>query len=606
MGLLKHFRSRSKLAKEHEKASKASKSSNGAVYFPRVGGSNRDYISRLPPNVLTRIFGYVCPHTADRSYEISELAPVNTDTCMLCDLRDLSHCSQTRRDWYRPAQQLLYSSIRIDAVHYCDLEEIFSDKRKRKSKHGELEDVPATRLRLLANSLRDNNWLASLVLFIKLPYMTRETCKQDLARAVGNCPNLRYADLPAGFYNGSSDCHTLRQELLARCPDIRKMRFESGAEQFIQYLTQRHWQAIQSLELKKLKVEPTMFRQVLGCLPVLEELHVSNVSTFTDVIFNISPVVPNFPALHTLKLERCHGITAVGLVHYLERPETREVLETLSLTNTGLDITQLAHVLWSGTHLKDVTVIATVSHSLPLDPLPPLGSQSLLNLRFEITPTEEYLHTNLPKPSDSYYSYLASSLLSNSLPALQCLYVRDPAFPDTILLAPPAPKFTGQSQHRGFTQPLEIYTKGLDDAEWVFNALAPEEQFAPGFGGNGRPLSTYSINGGGGGGGWGNEARRSVMVGNGVGGFLAVPAGGGDDYGRPTSSQSMKGPVNDWSQRPMSYARPVTSHRPGSSHAVANALKATGGAGNRDSWWGGPKTHQRNGSTASNRGDLWR
>jgi hypothetical protein len=474
-------------------------------------------------------------------------------------------------------------------------------KRRRKSKHGELEDVPATRLRLLANSLRDNNWLASQVLFLKVPYMTRETCKQDLARAVGNCPNLRYVDLPEGFYNGSSDCHTLRQELLARCPDIRKMRFDAGAEQFIQYLTQRHWQSIEILELKKLKVEPTMFRQVLGCLPILQELHVTSVPTFTDVIFNISPTVPNFPALHTLKLERCHGITAVGLVHYLERPETREVLETLSLTNTGLDITQLAHVLWSGTHLKDVTVIATVNQSLPLDPLPPLGSQSLLNLRFEITPTEEYLHSNLPKPSDSYYSYLASSLLSNSLPALQCLYVRDPAFPDTLLLAPPAPKFAGSgAQPRGFSQPLEIYTKGLDDAEWIFNSVAPEGQYSPGYGGNGRPMSTYSINGGGGGGGWGNEARRSVIVGNGAGGFLAVP--GADDYGRPTSSQSMKGPATDWGQRPMSYARPGSSHRPGTSHAVANALKENHGA--RGSWWGGPK-HQRSGSNSSKH-DLWR
>jgi hypothetical protein len=441
------------------------------------------------------------------------------------------------------------------------------------------------------------------VLFLKIPYMTRETCKQDLARAVGNCPNLRYVDLPEGFYSGSAECHTLRQELLARCPDIRKMRFDSGAEQFIQYLTQRHWQSIEILELKKLKVEPTMFRQVLGCLPILQELHVTSVPTFSDVIFNISPTVPNFPALHTLKLERCHGITAVGLVHYLERPETREVLETLSLTNTGLDITQLAHVLWSGTHLQDVTIIATVNQSLPLDPLPPLGSQSLRSLRFEITPTEEYLHSNLPKPSDSYYSYLASSLLSNSLPALECLYVRDPSFPDTLLLAPPAPKFAGSgAQPRGFSQPLEIYTKGLDDAEWLFNAVAPEDQYSPGFGGNGRPMSTYSINGGGGGGGWGNEARRSVIVGNGVGGFLAVPGGGEDSYGRPTSSQSMKGPATDWGQRPMSYARPGSSHRPGTSHAVANALKENNGA--RGSWWGGPK-HQRNGSTNSKH-DLWR
>jgi hypothetical protein len=97
MGLLKHFRSRSKL-KEQEKM-------NGQVQFPRITG--HDYIVSLPPKVLTKIFGYVCPHTADRSYEVSEHSPINTDGCMLCDLRDLSHCAMTRRDWYRPAQELL-------------------------------------------------------------------------------------------------------------------------------------------------------------------------------------------------------------------------------------------------------------------------------------------------------------------------------------------------------------------------------------------------------------------------------------------------------------------------------------------------------------------
>ena len=97
MGLLKHFRSRSKL-KDTEKT-------NGHVYYPRVTG--HDYIASLPPKVLTKIFGYVCPHTADRSYDVSEHAAVDNDACMLCDLRDLSHCAQTRRDWYRPAQELL-------------------------------------------------------------------------------------------------------------------------------------------------------------------------------------------------------------------------------------------------------------------------------------------------------------------------------------------------------------------------------------------------------------------------------------------------------------------------------------------------------------------
>jgi hypothetical protein len=187
---------------------------------------------------------------------------------------------------------LRYTSIRIDAVHYCELEEIFAIRRRRKSRHGEDEDVPAVRLRLLANTLHTNAWLGSCVQFLKLPYMTRETAKQELARALSKTPNLRYADLPDGFYTGESSCHILRQELLARCPDIRKMKYHQGAEQFFQHLAQRNWQSIEILELKKLRVEPTTLRTVLAYLPVLQEMKIISVPSFTDIIFNVTPTLP--------------------------------------------------------------------------------------------------------------------------------------------------------------------------------------------------------------------------------------------------------------------------------------------------------------------------
>jgi hypothetical protein len=99
MGLLKHFRSRSKLKTED--------TSNGQVRHPPLPTQGRDCIARLPPKVLKKIFEYVCPHTLDRSYEASEKAEVG-DGCMLCDLRDLARCAQTRRGWYQLAQELLY------------------------------------------------------------------------------------------------------------------------------------------------------------------------------------------------------------------------------------------------------------------------------------------------------------------------------------------------------------------------------------------------------------------------------------------------------------------------------------------------------------------
>jgi hypothetical protein len=102
MGLLKHFRSRSKLKNEE----KANGKTNGHVYYPAVVAPGRDYIGRLPPKVLRQIFEYVCPHTLDQSYVPSEKAEVG-DGCMLCDLRDLANCAKARRGWYQTAQELL-------------------------------------------------------------------------------------------------------------------------------------------------------------------------------------------------------------------------------------------------------------------------------------------------------------------------------------------------------------------------------------------------------------------------------------------------------------------------------------------------------------------
>lgn len=67
-------------------------------------------------------------------------------------------------------------------------------------------------------------------------------------------------------------------------------------------------------------------------------------------------------------------------------------------------------------------------------------------------------------------------------------------------------------------------------------------------------MSTYSMRNGGG--HWGNEARMRVVVGNGHGGFLAVEEG----EGRPGSSSSLQVPQPGWGVRPMSIARPYSSH----------------------------------------------
>lgn len=108
MGLLKHFRSRSKL---NEKDASHTNGVNGynangngnGCYYQRAGA---DYVSKLPDNVLKNIFSYACPHLLDETFDTSERSEVG-DGCMLCNLRDLANCARVRRNWYQPVQELL-------------------------------------------------------------------------------------------------------------------------------------------------------------------------------------------------------------------------------------------------------------------------------------------------------------------------------------------------------------------------------------------------------------------------------------------------------------------------------------------------------------------
>ena len=90
----------------------------------------------------------------------------------------------------------------------------------------------------------------------------------------------------------------------------------------------------------------------------------------------------------------------------------------------------------------------------------------------------------------------------------------------------------------GLNQELEVYSKGLDEMEWNFSKVQPPARGRRGSATAPRPVSSYGLSENMSK-SWGNQAgaRRSVIVGNGFGGFLAVPA----DGGRPSSSAGEKG-----------------------------------------------------------------
>ncbi|CAK4016866.1 related to F-box domain [Lecanosticta acicola] len=617
MGLLKHFRSKSRLKENSPQPTRSQPFQSTSRY----GRAGPDHTQRLPEKVLENIFSYVCPHTQDVSYETCEDSQIG-DGCMLCDLRDLAKSAQTCRKWYATAQSMLYGSVRIDAVHYCELEEILGEQRRKKNKHFrnksnvEPVEVPNIRLSLLCRTVREQPNLAAQTLFLKLPFMTRETAKAELARTVAALPNLRYVDLPDGFYTGDPSCMALRQELQVQCPDIRKMIYRSGSEDALELLAQRHWQAIEMLDLSGLSVEPATLRIVLGSLPTLHELTLSDMPWMDDTIFQPAPgQLPDFPPLQMLKLKNLPGVTAQGLNTWLHAPHVREVLYSLSLEATGVTVQDLSTVLWNASSIQHLSIVETVTRSLSLaaQQVAPLASISLKTLHFEVTSSEEV--QGLQKPAESYYSYLASSLHQNALPALTTLFVREPSFPELLILPPFSAPFAANGSERGslrskpsnlstlssgprappgggFNQTLEVFAKGIDELEWVFTAISPNlggRDNRSSIVSGGRPLSAYSASRGLGPqwaqGGFGGEARKSVIVGNGFGGFLAVPQ---EEVPRPMTSDGGASNAR-WS----SFGSAHTSNSNSTDHSTFLRPPPS---------IGGDSTHNRRGS----RHDLWR
>lgn len=433
-----------------------------------------------------------------------------------------------------------YAHVRIDPVHYCELELELAAKRKRRSffdRNADPIDAPQVRLSLFMQTVRQSQGLGNLVLSLRMPYMTREANKAEIARTISVLPNLRYVDLPAGIYSDDASCVALKQELMARCPDLRRMAYRHGAEgSFAQLSSAPLWGNLEILELQRLHVEPNILRFGLGSFPHLRDLALDDLSWLDDACFAPSQALPHFPSVQRLTIRDCPNVTADGIVAYLSMPAHRRALRYLTLSNTGVAPSTLHQILTAAPDLVALSVAQTVTRSFPAEQIPPMASRTLDTLHYEVT--SDAGQYGMPPVAASYYTYLISCLMSNSLPALRELYVRDSNFPETLMLAPPPRLFGGgesgpQLGAGVLTQPLNVYSKGLDELEWNFTPYEP-----PATRGRRdsttRPVSLHdaqlSRT-------WGGDARRSVLVGNGFGGFLAVPA---DE--RPKSS-------GGWSKR---------------------------------------------------------
>jgi hypothetical protein len=293
------------------------------------------------------------------------------------------------------------------------------------NRNAEPENVPEMRLRLLCRTLRDDQGGVALkVQYLKIPYMIRETCKADLARTVAVLPYLRYVDLPERLFVDEQNCGALRQEVQVRCPDLRKMTYPGGAERSLELLSSGQvWRNLEVLELLRLNMDPTILRQVLGYLPQLHALKVTDMKTFNDELFQPNTYLPPFPPLKELIFDNIPNVTAEGLATYLFRTDTQDALKTLSLTSTGIHPSTLQQILGSAPHLTKLSIIESPSASFPATQnVKLLQSQSLEIFHYEITTVQS--PNSYSNTSASYYSYLTSSLMSGCLPSLKQLYVR--------------------------------------------------------------------------------------------------------------------------------------------------------------------------------------
>ena len=430
--------------------------------------------------------------------------------------------------------------MRIDAVHYCDRESVLSVKRKRRSfvsRSSPPKDSPQQRLFLFSRSVRENYFLARQVQYLKVAYMTREVCKVDLARTVSVLPNVRYVDLPDGFYTDDPSSNTLRHELQARCGDIRQMKYADGAERSFQVLAQaRQWPNLETLELYHLAMDPATISDVFTSHKALRHVKFTNIQTLDDSMFGSMHI----PPLAVLELQDVPNVSAKGLLAYLSCPEVKPALKFLTLANTGVLPLSLSQILAAAPSLTTLHISEGVSRTLLPSQFSPLASRSLHILHYEISSTNSSPR-GLSSPSDSYYSCLSSSILIGALPSLSRLYVLSTSLP-TMLLSPPQFPFalSGSRNADPYVnrRPLCLYTKAVPEMEWSLTLISlPTLADRRGSATTTRPMSLFfgnqlSPQ-------WRDKGRECSMVGDGFGGFLAVPLPSEDH--RPGTSKTKKG-----------------------------------------------------------------
>jgi len=441
---------------------------------------------QLPVNVLTTIFGYVCPHSSDDGYECSEDSLAGNG-CPLCNIRDLAQVSQVCRKWRTVALGLLYRNIRLEQVHYCDLEEELWRRRNRGSffSNGNTDSNEHVKIRMkfLYRTIQENEQIANAVLYLKAPFWVREGCKQELALLVSLIPNIRYIDLPQSVYSGDTS-GPLLATMRSRSSQLRLMGWRTGGEHSLMNIaSEQPWKMLEVISLSNLKLDDTQIQSVLVSFPRLKSVTFEEMAYITDALFDCSNESMGFPLIKSLKIQECPKLTITGIKQYLLLQCTKPTLEELTLTNAGITPDCLNSILEIAPALQVLSITCAVSK-----PYPPasqfcyLSSKSLKKVTFDITNSDS--SQGLTAGAPSYYQYLADSLCNGTLPSLSKLYANEARFAirmrgtytphtrggqsgdrNTTASACATPYITPNNS--GFTeQGVDIYCKGHSEVTW--------------------------------------------------------------------------------------------------------------------------------------------
>ncbi|RPA88179.1 hypothetical protein BJ508DRAFT_320280 [Ascobolus immersus RN42] len=439
----------------------------------------RDHpIFHLPTEVITNIFGFLCPHSADHtltSYEESAIGG-----CRLCDMRDLSAAIQVCRKWHQVGMPLMYGSIRIDPVHYCELEDVLNIKRQKQagwSSPPDASHIPVERLELLTRTMKENERVRALVQYLKMPHMVRSTSEsaQILSKLVFFLTELRYIDLPDSFFKNDRHYNHLRSVLMQRCTNLKKMVWREGSEKMLSTCASKDfsWRDLEEIELSGIRIVDEQLVYILATFPKLKTVRFRNMLTIKDELFGF----PNFPPIDNLILENCPTITAPAVEYYIRN--TNPNLLSLSIHGkTQITLTTIPPILSVAPRLTSLTVEIPVTTSLPSRATFPhanpflsysyLTSSSLKTLTVDIHP-----QPNLDSPTsfssipvgnieESHYKYILYSL--SSLPALRHLRVGAASVPKLL-----ARNLHAYLSYRKTSLEIEVTRVCVDDVADMFD-----------------------------------------------------------------------------------------------------------------------------------------